>query len=202
MDAPDYDLADSLLVDSQEQHRALGNLTRHRILGLLLDRAMTGAQLAEALGVLKGSVGFHLRTLEQAGLVREVRTRKVRGATERYFGRTARRYELEGPDTPSSAAPMLLRTVAAELDRVVQPGAPTDIVSTTRARLDPARAAEFRDRIGALVEEFRVERAAGAPGYALAVAFYRAEPAEAAETAKPAETAETAGPAGSAGERQ
>ena len=172
---PDYELADQLVVDSQEQHRALGNLTRHRILGLLLDRAMTASQLAEALGVLKGSVSFHLRTLERAGLVREVRTRKVRGVVERYYGRTARRYELDGPGAAGNAAPMMLRTLAAELERVGSAGTPTDLTVSTRARLDPERAAEFARRLTELVEEYRAASGAG-PAYPLGVAYFRSEP--------------------------
>jgi DNA-binding transcriptional ArsR family regulator len=172
---PDYELEDTLVVDSAEQHRALGNLTRHRILGLLLDRAMTGAQLAEALGVLKGSVSFHLRTLERAGLVRVVRTRPVRGVTERYYGRTARRYELDRPGAEVTAGPLLLRTVADEVARVGAAGSPTDMVTLTRARLDPERAGEFRARLGALVEEFQAEPASAAAAYTLAVAFFRSE---------------------------
>ncbi|MFL6129736.1 MAG: ArsR family transcriptional regulator [Mycobacteriales bacterium] len=176
MDHPDYELEDTLVVDSAEQHRALGNLTRHRILGLLLDRAMTGAQLAEALDVLKGSVSFHLRALERAGLVRVVRTRPVRGVTERYYGRTARRYELDRPGSDVDAGPMLLRTVADEAERVGPAGSPTDMITTTRARLDPAGAADFRDRLGALVEEFRAAPGPATPAYTLAVAFFRSEP--------------------------
>ena len=173
---PDYELADALTVDSAEQHRALGNLTRHRILGLLLDRAMTGAQLAEALGVLKGSVSFHLRTLERAGLVRVVRTRPVRGVTERYYGRTARRFDLDRPGTDVNAGPMLLRTVADQAERAGPDAAPTDMVTTTRTRLDPERAADFQARLAALVEDFRLEPASDAAAYTLAVAFFRSEP--------------------------
>jgi DNA-binding transcriptional ArsR family regulator len=171
----DYEMADSLLVDRDDQHRAMGNLTRHRILGLLLDRAMTVTQLAEALGVLKGSASFHVRTLERAGLVREVRTRKVRGVTERYYGRVARAYELDSPDAPDvDAGGLLLRTVAAQRERV-RDSAATDTVSTVRARLDPARAAEFRTRVEALLVDFRAASADG-PAYSLTVAYFRTEP--------------------------
>lgn len=172
----DYELAETLVVDSAEQHRALGNLTRHRILGLLLDRAMTGAQLADALGVLKGSVSFHLRTLESAGLVRVVRTRPVRGVTERYYGRTARRYDLDRPGgDDGSGTPMLLRTVADEAERVGD-AAPTNLTTLTRARLDPERAAHFQHRLTALIEEFRTEPASDEAAYTLAVAYFRSEP--------------------------
>ena len=177
MDGPDYELADALEVGSADQHRAFGNVTRHRILGLLLDRAMTGAQLAEALDVLKGSVSFHLRVLERTGLVRVVRTRQVRGVTERYWGRTARRFELDDPAAPSPAAgSMMLRTVAAELERIGPDTAPTDIVTVTRARLDGQRAAEFADRLSALQEEFRGQPAPDQPAFTLALAFFRSEP--------------------------
>ncbi len=173
----DYELAEQLTVDSAEQHRALGNLTRHRILGLLLDRAMTGAQLADALGVLKGSVSFHLRMLERAGLVRVVRTRPVRGVTERYYGRTARRYDLDRPggDDDGTGTPMLLRTVADEAERVGD-AAQTNLTTLTRARLDPERAAHFQDRLTALIEEFRAEPASDEAAYTLAVAYFRSEP--------------------------
>lgn len=174
MDGPDYELAEVLEVSSADQHRALGNLTRSRVLGLLLDRAMTGAQLAEALDVLKGSVSFHLKVLERGGLVREVRTAKVRGVTERYWGRTARRFELDDPAVPSaSGAVTVLRTVAAELERIGADGAPTDMVTMTRARLDPDRAAEFRRRFTELVEEFRTTRGTEDPAYTLALAYFR-----------------------------
>ena len=172
MTRPDYELADSLRVDSQDQHRALGNLTRYRILGLLLDRAMTASQLAESLGVLKGSVSFHVRTLERAGLIREVRNRRVRGVTERYFGRTARTYDMDGPEAPDAdAGALILRTVAAERQRIRRPAASTDTVSTARARLDPDRAAEFRTRLEELMAAFRTASADG-PAYLLTVAYF------------------------------
>lgn len=161
-------------VSAPGQHKALGNPTRNRILGLLLDRAMTGAQLAEALGVLKGSVSFHLRVLDGAGLVRVVRTAKVRGVTESYWGRTARRYELD--DGSSTGATTILRTVVADMDRVGTPGE-HDFVAKARARVDPARADEFRRRLQELVDEFRVVRDDDAAAYTLAVAYFQSEPA-------------------------
>lgn len=178
MDRPDYDLDESRDASGAEQHRAFGHLTRHRILGLLLDRAMTVTQLAAALGVLKGSASFHVRVLEQAGLVRVVRTRQVRGVTERYYGRTARRYELDPPAGRSGDEGLLLRTVAAELERAAALGfeGGEEMTTVTRARLAPARAAEFRDRLAALVEEFRLVPDSAEPAYTLAVSLFRAEP--------------------------
>ena len=184
MDRPDYDLEESLDASGAEQHRAFGNLTRHRILGLLLDRAMTVTQLAEALGVLKGSASFHVHVLERAGLVRVVRTRRVRGAVERYYGRTARRFELDPPTGNSGDEGLILRTVADELERAAAAGigGRDELTTVTRARLEPAQAADFMDRLVALVEEFRLQPGSAGPAYTLAVSFFRSEPATSEDT--------------------
>ncbi|MET9134995.1 helix-turn-helix domain-containing protein [Streptomyces antibioticus] len=44
----------------------------------------TITQSAEKVGLAKGSYSYHVRLLERAGLVKVVRTRKVRGVTERH----------------------------------------------------------------------------------------------------------------------
>jgi DNA-binding transcriptional ArsR family regulator len=170
---PDYELADRLDVTTAEQHRALGNLTRSQILGLLNEEAATITQLAATLGVLKGSASYHVRLLERAGLVRVVRTRRVRGVVERYYGRTARRFELDAPGAGRDAGGLLLRTAAAELDRrgPVEPD-DVDMVTSTHARLDPARAREFRTRLTELIEELRTAGSPGQPQYGLVVALY------------------------------
>lgn len=137
---------------------------------------MTVSQLAEALDALKGSMSFHLRVLERAELVRVVRTRRVRGVTEKYYGRTARRFVLDPPESGANAAPLLMRTVAAELEQVGTSDPETHVVATARARLDPDRAADVQERLAALLEEFQAQPDSDAPPYTLAVAFFRSEP--------------------------
>jgi DNA-binding transcriptional ArsR family regulator len=170
---PDYDWAESLDLTTEEQHRAIGNLTRHRMLGLLDDKGMTITQLARRLGVLKGSASYHVRLLERAGLVRVVRTRKVRGVVERYYGRTARRFEIDGAGQGPAAGAGLLRTVAAELAQRPSEVAETDLVTSVRARISTDRAAEFRSRLEQLLDQFRASSEADAPQHGLAVALYR-----------------------------
>ena len=171
---PDYELADSLDMTTAEQHRALGNITRSQILGLLNERAATISQLAVALGVLKGSTSYHLRLLERAGLVRVVRTRKVRGVVERYYGRTARRFELDAPGAAPHAGGMLLRVAAAAMDNAppTKEGDP-DLATTAHSGLDPDRAHEFRRRLHDLVEQFRAAGRPGRPQWGLVVGLYR-----------------------------
>ena len=86
----DYEMDDTVLADSMEHFKALGNRTRDEILTLLSERAATITQLAKVLGKPKGSVGYHVKVLEDAGLIRVVRTNRVRAMTEKYYGRVAR----------------------------------------------------------------------------------------------------------------
>ena len=161
--------ADGLLVLTEPaQHKALGNVVRHRILALLGDRAATITQLAAALGLLKGSVSFHVRTLESAGLVRVVRTAQVRGGVERYYGRTAHRFELAGPGRETGEA--LLRNALVEI--ATAPEDDRQVIATNRARLPAGRIDAFRERLSALLDEFGAEPAPDEPMWALIVALY------------------------------
>jgi DNA-binding transcriptional ArsR family regulator len=93
----DYELAPTVRADTPEQLKALGDRTRWAILDLILERAATTTELAEALERPKGTVDHHLKVLERAGLVRVVRTRRVRAITERYWGRTGRTIMIDAP---------------------------------------------------------------------------------------------------------
>ena len=68
-----------------EQVRALAHPLRLQLLELFADRVRTTKQAAEALGEAPTRLYHHVATLERAGLVRLCRTRRVRGATEKYF---------------------------------------------------------------------------------------------------------------------
>ena len=73
-----YPLHDLLALEGPDQFRALFEDTRIDIIELLSERAATTSQLADALGRPKGTIGHHLGVLADAGLVRVVRTKKVR----------------------------------------------------------------------------------------------------------------------------
>src|SRR3954454_16214369 len=87
---PDYELGETLVVTAPEQLRALADPLRGTILELLLERAATVTELAQAVGRPKGTVDYHVNLLVAAGLLRVVRTRRVRAIEERYYGRVAR----------------------------------------------------------------------------------------------------------------
>src|SRR5258707_4934825 len=89
---PDYELADRIALTRPSQVKAIGHPLRTTILGLLHERAATVSELAVALERPKSTVAHHVKVLKQAGLVRAVRTRRVRAIEERFYGRTARMF--------------------------------------------------------------------------------------------------------------
>jgi DNA-binding transcriptional ArsR family regulator len=89
---PDYELDELLVVTAPEQLRALADPLRGTLLELVLERAATVSELALAVGRPKGTVAYHVNLLVDAGLLRVIRTRRVRAIEERYYGRTARTF--------------------------------------------------------------------------------------------------------------
>lgn len=73
----------SLLDDLDAAHLALAPI-RRRILASLVEPA-SAAGLAERLEMPRQKIGYHLKALEDAGLVRLAGERKKRGFTERLF---------------------------------------------------------------------------------------------------------------------
>ncbi len=87
---PDYDLDEVVVVTGPEQLRALADPLRSTLLELLLERAATVTEMARAVDRPKSTVAYHVNLLVDAGLLRVVRTRRVRAIEERYYGRVAR----------------------------------------------------------------------------------------------------------------
>lgn len=143
---PDYEAEDVLLVREPERLRALGGPERQRIVELLRDRAYSTTELARALGRPKGTIAYHVKVLQQAGLIRVVRTRKVRAVTERSYGRVARLFVLKGSEDD---APLL------------------------EARLLPRDAQRLEARLARLVAEFRKSDTPGGVPFALAARLER-----------------------------
>jgi len=101
-------------------------------LGLLHDRAASTQQIANQLGILTGSVSYHLKVLTRAGLVKLVNTRKVRGVTERFYGRTARGFDFTSA-APKGARGIELRVVADGMEHATP--RPADLLVVRRVRL-------------------------------------------------------------------
>jgi len=87
---PDYDFDETVVVTAPGQLRALADPLRRTLLELLLERAATVTEMAQAAGRPKSTVAYHVNLLVATGLLRVVRTRRVRAIEERYYGRVAR----------------------------------------------------------------------------------------------------------------
>ncbi len=114
---PDYDLDDQLIVTAPEQLRALADPLRGTLVELVLERAATVSEMAQAVGRPKGTVAYHVNLLVDAGLLRVVRTRRVRAIEERYYGRVARTYYVGVLNRPED------KKVVAAINGLVQAAA-------------------------------------------------------------------------------
>jgi DNA-binding transcriptional ArsR family regulator len=176
--APDYELEETLTVETPEQFRALFEDTRQHIVHLLLERAATISELGVTMGIPKGTVGHHVGVLEETGLIHVVRTKKVRAIEAKYYGRTARTYHLTSMiDSGTRISPdFFLTRAAAEYADASDSYSDTEstpIMSTLRyARIPDDRASEWLLRLGELTQEFVSETRAGETTYGLLVAFY------------------------------
>lgn len=148
----DYAMDDTVEASTPAQLKALADDTRRTILDLLLDRAATTTHLAEALDKPKGTVGYHLKVLEGAGMIRIVRTAQVRAMTEKYYGRVARTILIKTRESGETPFPMLAE--AMEEARVLSSDDPLPMFTLRHMRISEERAVEFCERLVALSEEF------------------------------------------------
>lgn len=150
---PDYELEDLRIITSTPELKAAFHPLRDQLLDLLLERAATVAELAEAVRRPKSSVAYHVNVLVDAGLLKVVRTRRVRAIEERFYGRTARIFYV-GQIQPEqlSAIPNILVDAAAES---VPAREADDLRAIVRhARISRQDAAAFWEKLFALTREF------------------------------------------------
>jgi DNA-binding transcriptional ArsR family regulator len=159
IDEYDYEAADTLLVSGPAQLRAMGAPFRTQLIQLLRDRARSTQEISEELSVPKGTVAHHLKVLERAGLIRVVRTRKVRAVTEKFYGRTARLFlfQTEDPADGRAISAVTLRQAANEVEL-----APLVTgFGLVRARLTKKDLERFERRTKKLMDDFRAADQAG-----------------------------------------
>src|SRR5919108_6403219 len=171
---PDYELVDQIVVTEPKQLRALADRLRATILDLLLERAATVAELATAVKRPKSTVAHHVNVLVDAGMLRVVRTRRVRAIDERYYGRTARVFYVGVVDRPGEDPTTVhanaLSVAAAE-------SAPAHLADDLRTimrhvRIPPEHAAAFWEQVMALASQFAALPRSGDTVYGFAAGPY------------------------------
>jgi DNA-binding transcriptional ArsR family regulator len=172
--ARDYEAEDVLVVDKPDQLRALGDDLRATMIALLRERARSTQELSEQLELPKGTVGHHLKVLERAGLIRVVRTRKVRALTEKFYGRVAWLFILHSGEGGDATRPMAaaLRRAADELE-LIEGGSGGCSSGVLRARLSEEDARRFERRLEKLTRDYLDADTAGQPEHVFASALFR-----------------------------
>ncbi len=171
---PDYDLADRLALTRPFQVKALSHPVRTAILGLLHERAATVSELAVAVGRPKSTVAHHVKVLAEAGLVRVVRTRRVRAIDERLYGRTARMFYVsversaDGDNLPRDFNDF--EVAARESVTAYRDGKLWGFIR--HARISEAQASDFWERMAELVAEFDRLPRSGETMYGFATGVY------------------------------
>jgi DNA-binding transcriptional ArsR family regulator len=171
---PDYDLQETQELTSADQVRAIAHPLRTTILGLLHERAASVTELAAALARPKSTVAYHVEMLRRAGLVRVVRTRRVRAIEERYFGRTARMfYGGIGHGSRDGVLPLDFNDFDVAAAESQNAYAAHQLRSFIRhARVAPDDVAEFWRRAMGLVQEFDRLPRSGRLAHGFAIGVY------------------------------
>jgi DNA-binding transcriptional ArsR family regulator len=167
---------DFLTVGRPDQLQALGDPTRWRILGRLLDGPASIQELARALGRAKGTIGHHVRVLDAAGLIRVAETNRVRGVIEKRYVRVAKQFRLPEADSPAARAQpgigfLPLRQALAEAAPSSGPDDPSMSV-VIRARMPAERARRFAAMVDLLAAEFAEGAPQGGEAFGFVAAIY------------------------------
>ena len=170
---PDYDLVDRIVVTKPAELRALADPLRTVILDLLLERAATVAELAGAVERPKSTVAYHVNVLLKAGMLRVVRTRRVRAIDERFYGRTARLFFVgKVPLEELTPLPWTNYLTDAATESRAAYHADTMFAILRHARIPRERAVAFWGRVDEVVREFAQLPRGGDTVFGLVVGLY------------------------------
>jgi DNA-binding transcriptional ArsR family regulator len=171
---PDYELADRIALTHPSQVKALSHPVRTAILHLLHERAATVSELAVALERPKSTVAHHVKVLADGGLLRVVKTRRVRAIEERFYGRTARMFYIavdrgaDGDELPRDFKDF--EVAAGESAAAFREGKLWGFLR--HARVSEAQVSEFWERMAELVTEFDRLPRSGETVYGFAIGVY------------------------------
>jgi DNA-binding transcriptional ArsR family regulator len=171
---PDYELAERMEVTTPAQLRAMADPLRGTILDLLLERAATVAELADAVERPKSTVAYHVNVLVEAGMLRVVRTRRVRAIEERYYGRAARMFYVGVVSHPGDDKTLVHANALSVAAAESIPAHEADQLRSTvrHARIPAQRAGEFWLQVDALLRDFAQLPRSGDTVYGFAAGLY------------------------------
>ncbi len=146
-----------LTISTEQQFKAISDMARSRILGVIQYQPLTAKQIAQRLRATPGAIGHHLHVLEEAGLVQVVARRITRGIVASYYTRSARIFDYDlPPEVRGSATRMDIaeKAHAELLDATVSyEDDPLRCDAFPHVRLSPERMREYEKRFTALINE-------------------------------------------------
>jgi DNA-binding transcriptional ArsR family regulator len=171
---PDYDLDEMLVVTAPGQLRALADPLRTTLLDLLLERAATVTEMAQAVGRPKSTVAYHVSLLVDVGLLRVVRTRRVRAIEERYYGRVARTLYIGALHRPEDKQVVSAINGLAEAAAEAAPAHAADDLRCTllHARIPIEEVRNFWAQVQELARQFAQIPRSGDQVYGFAAGLY------------------------------
>lgn len=143
------------VVSRPSQLRALANDVRIQMVGLLRERAWTMAELGAELGLRKGSVSYHLRVLEKAGIAAQVEGQTVRGGAQQRWALSAPEIDVRLGSEDASGRAAVVRVLSEQMTRAAHPR-----LFVSHVRLDDqgrARAVEILESALADIEGLRAD---------------------------------------------
>jgi DNA-binding transcriptional ArsR family regulator len=145
-------------ITTLEQVKAIYDPTRSRILGIIQNQPATAKQIAQALNMPPGTVGYHLQVLESAGLAQVVARRLIRGIVATYYTRTARIFQYDLPPEVAGQFSATMEIMIHARDELADALADYGEGMFGRtgfphARLSPERVAYYQRKMDELMEE-------------------------------------------------
>lgn len=185
--------AESLIISTPEQLKAISDPLRLSIIELVAKEALTVKQIAVRLNQPPTKLYYHVAELEEYGFVVLVDTRVKSGIIEKYYRAVSAQITVDRKllnvsgaqgDELSNLMAMVFDTTARELSQSIASGLvdlKQDNVNgnfmmlRTLVHLRPEEAARFIEKFKALLEELAAGEAQREPddvGYACLIAFY------------------------------
>lgn len=137
-------MIEELELDTEEKLKAFTHPYRMKLIHVLreLTRPATATEVARVLGDGPGKVHYHMRLLEQAGIVSLVRTETVNGIVARFYEPAARHYRVKGASLGSDGDASLRDEVARLITLRFRDGLKAFLERTTSTSLRPVASEE------------------------------------------------------------
>ncbi len=170
------ELPSRLTISTEQQFKAISDMVRSRILGVIQHQPLTAKQIAQRLQATPGAIGHHLHVLEEAGLVKVVARRITRGIVASYYTRSARIYDYDLPAEVRGFHSMSLDTFArvqAEyMDSIIsyEDEDPARSHAFPHVRLSLEKAIEYQQRFIEILDEL-IEEAPDPQGVVYSLFF-------------------------------